>query len=163
MIPINKNPLGTEETNPYTPNEILCDINNGATKELEFYPGIYYIRGQGGGAGGGNNNYWSNGGGVAGAPNTAGTGGIYTLINTEYYSIIESIILLNGEDGNISNAGSGSRCYGGNSVLTKDGRGDGSQPATKPGAGGGGQIQWGAAGQPGMYGELLIKYIGKSM
>lgn len=98
------------------------------------------------------------GGGKGGGSGVAGAGGVLTT--SETVTIIKSAIQSDGEDGNFSNAGSGSRCYGGNSVLTGDGRGDGSGAATKPGAGGGGQIQWGAAGQPGMYGECLIKLVG---
>ena len=98
------------------------------------------------------------GGGKGGGSGVAGTGGVLTT--SETVTIIKSTIQSDGEDGNFSNAGSGSRCYGGNSVLTGDGRGDGAAAATKPGAGGGGQIQWGAAGQPGMYGECLIKLVG---
>lgn len=215
MIPINKNPLGTEETNPYTPNEILCDINNGATKELEFYPGIYYIRGQGAGAGGGRNGYYGNGqGGGSGAgfegyiqikkyikttviagiggleayngnPGTdtkidnililgGGRGGIgengtnidnagvLSFIENTVYEIINPIISSNGNIG-LEATSSGSFVSGGNSILTNSGGGLGNSDATAPGAGGGGGYQWHTNGGNGMYGELLIKYIGKSM
>lgn len=99
------------------------------------------------------------GGGKGGGSGVAGAGGTLTLSESGL-TILKSTIQSNGEDGNFSNAGSGSRCYGGNSVLTGDGGGDGSKAATKPGAGGGGQIQFGSAGQPGMYGECLIKLVG---
>lgn len=210
MIPINKNPLGTEETNPYTPNEILCDINNGATKELELYPGIYYIRGQGAGGKGGNYSYpYFNGNGapsgagfvgyiqikeylkiivttgIGGTPNSpagtdttipnimilgggsegpqssynticpAGTPGKLTIYSNEFFSVISSTISLDGNPG----------CHhtGGNSVITNDGAGENTGAATSPGAGGGGTSSIGGVGGNGMYGELLIKYIGKSM
>lgn len=67
MIPCTLNPLGTE-LNRYVPGTVLCNINNGQTANVTFYPGIYYVRAQGGGGGGGNNVYAGNGqGGGSGA------------------------------------------------------------------------------------------------
>lgn len=205
MSPLGS-PLGR-----YRINQILCNISNGKTAKVTFYPGIYYIRAQGAGGGGGNGNYWSNGGGggsgagfegyirvsqefsstvttgvgganssagadtvisgvmtlgggKGGASGEAGAGGIYDLDKSGNSSVTKSIILSNGNAGLFSNAGSpDDRCRGGMSVLTGDGAGTGgskeSVKATKPGAGGGGQIQWGAAGGTGSYGECLIKFI----
>lgn len=60
-------PLGSS-LGRYRIGQILCDISNGKTTEVTFYPGIYYIRAQGAGGGGGRNGYFGNGqGGGSGA------------------------------------------------------------------------------------------------
>lgn len=215
MIPINYNPLGVEESNPYMPEEVLCNIKNGESLTIDFYIGIYYIRGQGAGGGGGRNGYFGNGqGGGSGAgfegyirfkkliPDvtvSAGVGGTEAYNgNPGTASIIQNIISLGGGLGgagenntHIANAGiysytesnyyeifnytakngnqgleatsDGNFVSGGNSVLTNSGGGKGSSAATEPGAGGGGGYQWHTNGGDGMYGELLIRYIGQTM
>lgn len=66
-IPCSLYPLGTI-IGPYRLEEVVCDVSNGASKEIYLYPGIYYIRAQGAGGGGGRNGYFGNGqGGGSGA------------------------------------------------------------------------------------------------
>ena len=67
-LPCTLYPLGTEVSR-YEPDQVLCDLSNGQTATLTFYPGIYYIRAQGAGGGGGNYAYpFGNGnGGGSGA------------------------------------------------------------------------------------------------
>lgn len=53
---------------PYDPETVLCNISNGETAEITFYPGIYYIRAQGAGSGGGRASFSEHGfGGSSGA------------------------------------------------------------------------------------------------
>lgn len=200
MSPLGS-PLGR-----YRIGQILCDISNGETTEVTFYPGIYYIRAQGAGGKGGNygypyfhgngapsgagfegyiritkqivskisagvrgtasapagtatviSNIMTLGGGSAG-PQTgyntvcpAGTPGKITIETNSSFSVVESIISSDG------NAGCGHA--GGNSVLTGDGAGSGTDAATKPGAGGGGTSSIGGTGGVGGVGECLIKFI----
>lgn len=200
MSPLGS-PLGR-----YRTNQILCDISNGETTEVTFYPGIYYIRAQGAGGKGGNYGYpYTNGngapsgagfegyiritkqivseisagvrgtasapagtatvisnimtlGGGSAGPQTvfntvcpAGTPGKITIETNSSFSVVESIISSDG------NAGCGH--VGGNSVLTGDGAGSGTEDATKPGAGGGGTSSIGGIGGAGGGGECLIKFI----
>lgn len=197
-------PLGSPLSR-YKIGQILCNISNGETTEVIFYPGIYYIRAQGAGGKGGNWGYpYSNGngapsgagfegyirfaeqfvskistgvggtvsapagtateisnimtlGGGSGGPQTfienicpAGTPGKITIENNSSFSIVESII---SSDGN-----AGCNHDGGNSVLTGDGAGSGTDAATKPGAGGGGTYAIGGVGGAGGAGECLIKF-----
>lgn len=68
-IPCKLCPLGYPP-NPYAANDIVCNINNGATKQVVLYPGVYYIRAQGAGGKGGNYGYpYTHGNG---APSGAG-------------------------------------------------------------------------------------------
>lgn len=48
---------------PYTPNQVLLNVNTGGSGTVNFYKGKYHIYAQGAGGGGGNNNFWYNGGG----------------------------------------------------------------------------------------------------
>lgn len=56
-----------EGKHPYAPGTILFQGSNGASGQVTFYPGVYYVRAQGGGGGGGNNSYYNGGGGGSGA------------------------------------------------------------------------------------------------
>lgn len=51
-IPCYLSPLGTS-LGKYKPDEIICDLSNGETAEVTFYPGVWYIETQGGGGSGG--------------------------------------------------------------------------------------------------------------
>lgn len=51
-IPCSLSPLGATPS-PYKPDEIVCNISNGQTKEVKLTPGVYYIETQGGGGSGG--------------------------------------------------------------------------------------------------------------
>lgn len=66
MLPISMNPLGCP-AGPYSPGDVLCNLSNGQTATVTFWPGVYRVRGQG--AGGWGNAYgWGDGyGGGSGA------------------------------------------------------------------------------------------------
>lgn len=49
-------PLGSRKGR-YKKGTVLCSLSAGQSAIITFYPGIYYIRGQGAGAGGGNYAY----------------------------------------------------------------------------------------------------------
>lgn len=55
-IPCNLHPLGALPS-PYKPDEIICNISNGQTKEVKFISGMWYIEAQGAGGDGGNYAY----------------------------------------------------------------------------------------------------------
>lgn len=81
MSPLGS-PLGR-----YKIGQILCNISNGKTTEVIFYPGIYYIRAQGAGGKGGNYGYpFFNGNG---APSGAGFEG-YIRITKQIVSRISA-------------------------------------------------------------------------
>lgn len=82
----------------------------------------------------------------------AGTPGVITIQNNEYFSVVSFTVNSDGNPG----------CHhdGGDSVITNDGGGSGTGAATKPGAGGGGTSNIGGVGGNGGYGECLIKFTG---
>lgn len=81
MSPLGS-PLGRYQT-----NQILCNISNGKTAKVTFYPGIYYIRAQGAGGKGGNYGYpYFNGNG---APSGAGFEG-YIRITKQIVSEVSA-------------------------------------------------------------------------
>lgn len=51
-IPCSLNPLGSLPS-PYKPDEVLCNLSNGQSADVTFYPGVYYIEAQGAGGSGG--------------------------------------------------------------------------------------------------------------
>lgn len=55
-IPCSLYPLGSNVAR-YRPEEVLCNISNGETKDVSFYSGVYYIEAQGAGGDGGNYAY----------------------------------------------------------------------------------------------------------
>ena len=55
-------PLGSRKGR-YKKGTVLCNLSNGQSATITFYPGIYYIRGQGSGGSGGNCGYFATGGG----------------------------------------------------------------------------------------------------
>lgn len=55
-IPCSLSPLGSTPS-PYKPDEIICNLSNGQTADVDFVPGILYIEAQGAGGDGGNYAY----------------------------------------------------------------------------------------------------------
>lgn len=103
---------------PYKRDTVLCNLTAGAVKTIDFYKGLYYVRGQGAGGGGGNNNYWHNGvGGGSGAGFEgyirfkknctllvgAGTAGANSTAGTNTY--INDVLILSGGQGGLPAAG----------------------------------------------------------
>lgn len=54
-------PLGSRKGR-YKKGTVLCSLSAGQSAIITFYPGIYYIRGQGAGAGGGTSGIGGKGG-----------------------------------------------------------------------------------------------------
>lgn len=118
LISGSLHPLGNVVNEPYKRDSVLCNLTDGAVKTIEFYKGLYYVRGQGGGGGGGNNNYWHNGvGGGSGAGFEgyirfnkncrllvgAGTAGANSTAGTNTY--INDVLILNGGQGGLPGGG----------------------------------------------------------
>lgn len=113
-------PLGSRKGR-YKKGTILCNLSNGQSATITFYPGIYYIRAQGAGGSGGITGYWNPGqGGGSGAGFTgyikikktiknvgvsagAATAAGYTLKGGD--TIIGNIMSLGGGLGGIGNDG----------------------------------------------------------
>ena len=113
-------PLGSRK-GKYKKGTVLCNLSNGQSATITFYPGIYYIRAQGAGGSGGITGYWNSGqGGGSGAGFTgyikikktiknvgvsagAATAAGYTLKGGD--TIIGNIMSLGGGLGGIGNDG----------------------------------------------------------
>lgn len=126
-------PLGSRKGR-YKKGTVLCSLSAGQSAIITFYPGIYYIRGQGAGAGGGNYAYpWGHGTGAGSGAGfegyikilkkvevtvTAGKAGISATDGTATF--ISNIINLDGGKAGFTNQGGIPDIGGLGGVITID-------------------------------------------
>lgn len=122
-------PLGSRRGR-YKNGTVLCNLSNGASGTVNFYPGIYYIRAQGAGGGGGDNNFSYNGGGGGSGAGFEG-----------YIKILKPVLNITVTTGT-GGAGGNGRYKGGDTVI----------PYLMRLVGGGG----GYSNDPGIGGELQL-------
>lgn len=120
-IPCYLSPLGTS-LGKYKPDEIICDLSNGETAEVTFYPGVWYIETQGGGGSGGTYGDFGWGRGSGGGSG-AGFKGLIRVKKTITCNISTAVAVASGKwsvKGNPTEIENMFLCDGGGAGITNE-------------------------------------------